>query len=377
MRLAFNATALLSPLTGIGQYGYHLTGELLNTPELKMDLFYSAFWDDKRLVSDRRSFSRFGPLIRKYLPYYHELSPLFRQYKFTRQTKAVKYDVYHEPNYLPLRFKGPTVVTVHDLSWIRYPETHPAERVNIMNRYFEKALYQSSALITDAEFVRQEVIDVFGVKPEKITAIPLGVEPMFMPRNAQETAQVLSSHGLTHGKYFLTVGTLEPRKNLSLAIRAYSELPQSVRDQYPLVVIGMKGWHSSEIERSISPLVQAGYLRKLGYVPREDLAILMAGATALIYPSIYEGFGLPPLEAMACGIPVICSNVSTLPEVVGDAGILIDPRDETGLREHLHAITEDKKLWVDLSTRARERSLRFTWKNCAQQTIEVYKSVCG
>lgn len=103
----------------------------------------------------------------------------------------------------------------------------------------------------------------------------------------------------------------------------------------------------------------------------------MAGATALIYPSIYEGFGLPPLEAMACGIPVICSNVSTLPEVVGDAGILIDPSDEAGLREHLHAITEDKKLWVDLSTRARERSLRFTWKNCAQQTIEVYKSVCG
>jgi len=375
MRLAFNATALLSPLTGIGQYGYHLTGELLNTPELQTDLFYGAFWDDKRLVSGRRSFSRFGPLVRKYLPYYQQLSPLYRQYKFTRQTKTVKYDVYHEPNYLPLRFKGPTVVTVHDLSWIRYPETHPVARVEMMNRYFEKALSQANALITDAEFVRQEVIDVFGVKPEKITAIPLGVEPMFMPRNAQETAKVLTSHGLTHGKYFLTVGTLEPRKNLGLAFRAYGELPLSVRNQYPLVVIGMKGWHFSEIERSMLPLAQAGHIRQLGYVPREDLATLMAGATALIYPSIYEGFGLPPLEAMACGTPVICSNVSTLPEVVGDAGILIDPSDEAGLREHLHAITEDKKLRADLSVRARERSLRFTWKNCAQQTIEVYKSV--
>jgi alpha-1,3-rhamnosyl/mannosyltransferase len=200
---------------------------------------------------------------------------------------------------------------------------------------------------------------------------------MFRPLSSDETRAVLSSHGLEHGRYFLTVGTLEPRKNLSLAIRAYSALPESIRKLYPLVVIGMKGWHSAEIEKLIAPLERSGYLRPLGYVSREDLATIMAGATTLIYPSIYEGFGLPPLEAMACGVPVICSNVSSLPEVVGDAGILIDPRDETGLREHLHAITEDKKLWVDLSMRARERSLRFTWKNCAQQTIEVYKNVCG
>jgi glycosyltransferase involved in cell wall biosynthesis len=382
MRLAFNATALLSPLTGIGQYAFHLTGELLKNECIETDFFYGTFWDDKRHISGHRSIfqywswvKKYTPYIRSYTPYYTELSRMYRDYLFTKQTKVVKYDVYHEPNYLPLHFKGPTVVTVHDLSWIRYPETHPVERVEMMNRYFEKALSQSSALITDAEFVRQEVIDVFGVKPEKITAIPLGVEPMFIPLTSLETAQVLTSHGLTHGKYFLTVGTLEPRKNLGLAIRAYSELPKSVRDQYPLVVIGMKGWHSSEIERSISPLAQAGYLRQLGYVPREDLTILMAGATALIYPSIYEGFGLPPLEAMACGTPVICSNVSTLPEVVGDAGILIDPSDEVGLRERMYALTEDKKLWADLSSRARERSLRFTWKNCAQQTVEVYKSV--
>jgi alpha-1,3-rhamnosyl/mannosyltransferase len=270
---------------------------------------------------------------------------------------------------------APTVITAHDLSWIRYPEMHPAQRVAIMNRYFEKALYQASAVITDAEFVKQEIVDVFGIAPEKITAIPLGVESMFRPLSSDETRAVLSSHGLEHGRYFLTVGTLEPRKNLSLAIRAYSALPESIRKLYPLVVIGMKGWHSAEIERLISPLAQAGYLRQLGYVPREDLAVLMAGATALIYPSIYEGFGLPPLEAMACGTPVICSNVSTLPEVVGDAGILIDPSDEVGLRERMYALTEDKKLWADLSSRARERSLRFTWKNCAQRTIDVYKSV--
>jgi len=162
---------------------------------------------------------------------------------------------------------------------------------------------------------------------------------------------------------------------LGLAIRAYGNLPLAVRNRYPLVIIGMKGWHATEIERLISPLARAGFIRQLGYVPREDLAVLMAGATALIYPSIYEGFGLPPLEAMACGTPVICSNVSTLPEVVGNAGILLDPKDEVGLGESLQALTEDHRLWHDLSEKARIRSLDFTWKKCAQQTIDVYRTV--
>jgi alpha-1,3-rhamnosyl/mannosyltransferase len=382
MRLAFNATALLTPLTGIGQYGFHLAGELLKMPELDIDFFYGTTWDKRRLTSIPSGVGQvvmpwMKPWMKQRIPFYPQIGRLYRQHQFTKQIKAAKFDVHHEPNYLPLRMDVPTVITAHDLSWIRYPEMHPAQRVAIMNRYFEKALYQASAVITDAEFVKQEIVDVFGIQPEKITAIPLGVESMFRPLSSNETRAVLSLHGLEHGRYFLTVGTLEPRKNLSVAIRAYSELPEAIRKRYPLVVIGMKGWHSAEIEKLITPLERAGYLRVLGYVSRQDLATIMAGATSLIYPSIYEGFGLPPLEAMACGVPVICSNVSSLPEVVGDAGILIDPRDETGLREHLHAITEDKKLWVDLSMRARERSLRFTWKNCAQQTIEVYKNVCG
>jgi len=181
MQLAFNATALLSPLTGIGQYGFHLAGELLKTPELETEFFYGTFWRADRLVSGHRSFSQAVPWARKYMPYYTQISRLYREYVFSRKTKSAKFDVYHEPNYLPLRFNGPTVVTVHDLSWIRYPETHPVERVEMMNRYFAKALDQASALITDAEFVRQEVIDVFGINPDKITAVPLGVEPMFKP----------------------------------------------------------------------------------------------------------------------------------------------------------------------------------------------------
>jgi alpha-1,3-rhamnosyl/mannosyltransferase len=378
MRLAFNATALLSPLTGIGQYGFHLAGELLKMPELDIDFFYGTTWDKRRLTSIPSGAGKvmmpwMKPWIKQRIPFYPQIGRLYRQHQFTQQVKAAKFDVHHEPNYLPLRMDAPTVITAHDLSWIRYPEMHPAQRVAIMNRYFEKALYQASAVITDAEFVKQEIVDVFGIAPEKITAIPLGVESMFRPLSSDETRAVLSSHGLEHGRYFLTVGTLEPRKNLSLAIRAYSALPESIRKLYPLVVIGMKGWHSAEIEKLIAPLERSGYLRLLGYVSREDLATIMAGATTLIYPSIYEGFGLPPLEAMACGVPVICSNVSSLPEVVGDAGILIDPSDETGLRQKLLMLIEDPGQRDAFAVRSREQASSFTWEKCAQQTVNVYR----
>ena len=375
MRLAFNATALLSPLTGIGQYGFHLAGELLKNPDLEIDFFYGTTWDKKRLTAAPPGLRRTLPWVKRCIPLYPHISRLYRQYKFSRHAKAAKYDVYHEPNYLPLRLEVPTVITAHDLSWIRYPEMHPVERVTVMNRYFEKALRQASALITDAEFIKQEIVDVFGVDPAKITAIPLGVESIFMPLSSDETQAVLSKHALEHGRYFLTVGTLEPRKNLTLAIRAYSALPESIRKRYPLVVIGMKGWHATEIEQLIAPLERAGYIRPLGYVSRSDLATIIAGATTLVYPSIYEGFGLPPLEAMACGTPVICSNVSSLPEVVGDAGILIDPSDEVGLKEKLQTIIEDQCLRDDLAARSRARSLDFTWEKCAQRTVQVYKSV--
>jgi alpha-1,3-rhamnosyl/mannosyltransferase len=167
MRLVFNATALLSPLTGIGQYGFHLAGELLEMPGLETDFFYGTFWDKARVTTRPLGISRMPAVVKKIMPLYTPLSRIYRQYRFSQQIKIGKYDVYHEPNYLPLRIDCPTVITVHDLSWIRYPETHPAERVSMMNNYFEKALSQASALITDAEFVKQEIIQAFGVNPDK------------------------------------------------------------------------------------------------------------------------------------------------------------------------------------------------------------------
>jgi alpha-1,3-rhamnosyl/mannosyltransferase len=181
--------------------------------------------------------------------------------------------------------------------------------------------------------------------------------------------------GLQYRQYVLCVGTLEPRKNLELAIRAYAALPPAFRDRYPMVTVGMKGWLTSKLESVMQPLVASGELRPLGFTSDETLASLYAGASVLIYPSLYEGFGLPPLEAMASGTPVIVSNRSTLPEVVGDAGVIIDAEDELGLRQALLRLVEDPGFWNERVSASLKQAERFSWQRCADQTLAVYRKV--
>jgi alpha-1,3-rhamnosyl/mannosyltransferase len=185
----------------------------------------------------------------------------------------------------------------------------------------------------------------------------------------------LDAHGLVHGQFLLAVGTLEPRKNLAVALRAFMQLAPQLRKRFPLVLVGMKGWHTSALEQQIAPLVDAGEIRLLGYLPREDLATIIAGATTLIYPSIYEGFGLPPLEAMACGVPVIASNVSSLPEVVSDTGLMIDPQNVEGLASAIERLVNAPELRQALSQKALQRSATFTWSRCVEQTVDAYRAV--
>lgn len=373
MRIAFNATSLLSPLTGIGQYSKHLASGLKMTAGVDVDFFYGAFWQKDVRHAPMLAAQKLLPWIRNNIPGSYELRRAVQTYRFSAHTKRNRFDIYHEPNILPMPFDGPTVITVHDLSWIRYPETHPAERVRAMNKYFEVGLRQASLILTDSHFVKGEIIDVFGIAPSKILPIALGVEALFQPRTEEDTKAILSSYSLKHGRYLLAVGTLEPRKNLQLALRAYLQLPENMRRAYPLVLVGMTGWLHSELQCRLAPLLHTGEVRQLGYVSRNDLAYIMAGATALVYPSLYEGFGLPPLESMACGVPVIGSNVSSLPEVIGDTGLLIDPTDAEGTAVIMKQLLSDPQLRANLSLKAKTRSLDFTWKKCIGETFAAYK----
>jgi glycosyltransferase involved in cell wall biosynthesis len=375
MRIAFNASSLLSPLTGIGQYSRHLALGLAAHNDIDVDFLYGAVWSKEVRETPLPGPASMLPWMRRYVPFSYELRRAVQSFQFSLQHKKQDFDIYHEPNILPLPFDASTVVTVHDLSWIRFPETHPIERVRAMDKYFQRGIDSASLILTDSEFVKQELMEVFGVQPERIRPVLLGVEALFHPRSADQTRTVLDAHGLLHNQYLLTVGTLEPRKNLTVAIRAFMQLPARLRKRFPLVLVGMKGWNNSALELQMAPLVASGEIRLPGYLPREDLATIIAGATTLIYPSIYEGFGLPPLEAMACGVPVIVSDVSSLPEVVGDTGLLIDPQDVDGLASAIKSLVNDPQIRQELSQKALQRSAMFTWARCVEETIDAYRSV--
>ncbi len=186
---------------------------------------------------------------------------------------------------------------------------------------------------------------------------------------------MLTEWNLRYRKYVLCVGTLEPRKNLELVIRTYAAMPPAFRERCPLVIVGMKGWLTSGLESVMQPLVASGELRPLGFASDEALASLYAGAMVLVYPSLYEGFGLPPLEAMASGTPVIVSDRSTLPEVVGEAGLTIDAHDDAGLRAALQRLDEDNAYWQAKAAASLEQASHFSWARCAQETLAVYRKV--
>jgi alpha-1,3-rhamnosyl/mannosyltransferase len=375
IRIAFNGSALLSPLTGVGQYSKCLAERLVASSEAQLHIFYAAIWSRDIRTGPIREIGALKDFIKKVVPQPYRVSRAVQQWRFNLGIKAIRPHIYHEPNFLPFRFDGPTVITAHDLSWIRFPETHPFERVAVMNELFPRSLAAASHVLTDAEFVRQEIINEFGVAPHRVTAVPLGVRPIFRPRTAADCAAALAERGLEYRRYVLCVGTQEPRKNLELAIRAYAGLPSATRSCYPLVTVGMKGWLTSRLESVMQPLVASGELHPLGYTSDDELAALYAGAMTLVYPSLYEGFGLPPLEAMASGTPVIVSNRSTLPEVVGDAGVIIDAEDETALREALLRFAEDPAFWQERAAASLQRASGFSWQRCAEQTLAVYRKV--
>ncbi|GMU22546.1 MAG: glycosyl transferase [Phycisphaerae bacterium] len=282
------------------------------------------------------------------------------------------YRIYHEPNHIPSPWPGPVVTTIHDLSALRFPAWHPPDRVAWYERSFVAALPRSSHFITVSEFTRREMVDLLGINPERITAIPLGVRAVFHPRPAEAVEAWRKSRGLSGG-YVLFVGTHEPRKNLPGLLVAYGRLPESLRRRFPLVIAGAGGWAH---ERLVDLVVQENLspdVRMLGYVSDEELAWLYAGARVLVWPTFYEGFGLPPLECMASGTPVVTSQVASLPEVVGDAGVLVDPHDVEGFTRAVARILVDEGWAGELAQAGLARSKAFSWLTCGARHAEIYR----
>jgi len=283
--------------------------------------------------------------------------------------------VYHSPNYFLPPHDGPSVATVHDLSITRYPETHPAARRRYFDLAFERSLKRATKLITVSETVRLELMADYGLPADRVQAVLNGVDPVFRPMAAIDTSAVLRAHGLQHGGYTLSVATVEPRKKLDRLIAAYARLPESLRQACPLVLIGALGWLNSPVQRLIEQASAQGWLRFLGYVSQGDLPALYAGARGYAMTSIYEGFGLPVLEAMASGVPVLTSSVSCMPEVAAGAALMAHPDDIDELSEQLTRLLTDDGWRLRAVPLGLARAGELTWERCLEQTLQVYRSV--
>jgi glycosyltransferase involved in cell wall biosynthesis len=377
VRVGINAVPILSPLTGVGQYTYRLITELRQVLPQKPWLFYGTSWDQELRTAAPAGAREINNAIKRFLPKPHVVTRFLKQARFSTGARKNLINLYHEPAYLAYRFGGPSVVTVHDISWVRHPETHPADRVREMNRVMPKVIEHAAHIMVDSDFIREEVMSYYGVPGDRVTTVLLGVSQEFIPLAAQQCAPALDQFGLKFGQYLLAVGTLEPRKNLSTVIAAFAQLPDAMRRSFPLVIAGMNGWGMEHISANLRDMISKGEVRMLGYVAQQDLPALYSGARLFVYPSLYEGFGLPPLEAMACGVPVIASRRASLPEVVGDAGILVEPLDDSVIAEKMRALIEDNALHASLGKAGCQRAATFTWRKFAHETIAVYRKVAA
>ena len=379
MKVIVNATPLLAPLTGIGQYIRHLFTAMDRQGKADIRMFYGTSF--KKGITppgagQTKLLQRGHSLLQRFVPRPRTLRRVVEKAMFNYMFRSGSRDtVYHEPNYVALPFKGQLVLTVCDLSCFDHPETHPKERVDLMQRDMPASIARADHIIVISEATSVALQHWFKVDPARISTTYLAADARFMPRPPETLRPALAQFGLTPQAYVLCVGTLEPRKNLSTLFAAYAGLPVALRQRFPLVVAGMAGWRTEGLMQSAADLISSQQVRLLGYVPDDVMPLLYAGAAAFCYPSRYEGFGLPPLEAMACGVPVLTSNRTSLPEVVGDAGLMVGPDDVDGMRERLRQMLEDEAFAQALGQRGLLRSRLFTWERCAQETFAVYEKV--
>ncbi len=275
---------------------------------------------------------------------------------------------------LPLLHPRRSVVTVHDLGYLHYPQAHTRWARWYLQWSTSYNVRAAAHIIADSEVTQRDLIERCQARADKVTVVYPGYDPHFAPvRDAARLAAVQKRYGIP-GAYILYVGTLQPRKNLGRLLDAYATLISQGRDVH-LVIAGKKGWLHEPLFAQVRQLGLEGWVHFTGYVPQEDLPALISAARVFVLPSLYEGFGFPVLEAMACGTPVVCSNVSSLPEVAGDAAILVSPHDTAQLVQAVSRVLDDNELRHELTQKGLRQVTHFRWERCAQETLRILQGV--
>jgi len=283
-------------------------------------------------------------------------------------------DVLHVTYVGPFFVACPTVVSVHDVSFKHYPKFFsPRDRL-LFATLLPLTLRRARAVVAISNHAKKEIVDVFPYLKEKIYVTFLAADPMFQPLQSVELLRNVRLRYGIRSEYILAVGNLQPRKNLLRLIRAFAFVHRHIND-IQLIVVGKAHWQSSAVYSAVKNFGLENHVVFTGYVPNDDLIVLYSFAKVYVYPSLYEGFGLPILEAMACGVPVVSSNTSSMPEVAGDAALLVDPHQEDQIAKAILKILDNTDLATSLSDKGLRRARFFSWRKTAQETVDIYRTV--
>ncbi|MBA1204422.1 glycosyltransferase family 4 protein [Pseudomonas capeferrum] len=375
MKVVLSVESVRFPLTGIGRYTFELAQRLARTPGID-ELRYMAGRRFLPALPSARDESSGGYSLKRAIQKnpiaieaYRVLMPWVKGMALAGHSDFL----YHSPNYYLPPFRGPRVATFHDLSPFTLAECHAPQLARFLQKELKQTLRRADRLITDSEFVKQELGAYFNWPLERIDVVPLASSGEFHPRPARELEPTLARHGVQPGGYSLFVGTIEPRKNIETLLDAYERLPLPLRTRWPLVLTGYHGWRNETIHQRLEKAEREGWARYLGFVPSQDLPLLFAGARLFTFPSLYEGFGLPVLEAMGSGVPVVCSNTSSLPEVAGDAALMCEAKDVETLTALIRKGLEDEPWREAAIEQGLAHAARFSWERCASETTAVYR----
>lgn len=369
MRIGIDASTI-GTQGGPRTYVLNLISSIL---EIDKENDYVVFYNSEEHLG------RFPQAKEVVVPFSNPATRLFREHLLMAyHYKKERLDIVHNPkSAISILKPCKTVVTIFDLIPVTNPETE-----KWMARVYWKiqipiAARHADFVITSSEFAKKEIIGRYGTPGDRIRVIPISYNIHCRPIGAGPEAEAARKRYSMPDKYILYVGTIQPRKNISTLIKAYSSLAKIGRIKHKLVITGRKGWLYDPLFELIKDEEMEERIVFTGFVPDEELPYIYNGADLFVYLSLFEGFGIPPLEAMACGIPVICSNTTSLPEVVGDAGMLVAPTDQKAVEEAILKVLENADLRADMREKGLIQAKKFSWERTARETLEVYRDVAG
>ncbi|MEN8098250.1 MAG: glycosyltransferase family 1 protein [Chloroflexota bacterium] len=369
-RIGVDYTAAVAQSAGIGRYVRELFTAFHQLEHKHQLSFFAA--SAKPFRSDLLNVRR--------LPFHDKwLARAWHRFRLPIPVELLtgRVDLFHSPDFtLPPTLKGTlTLLTVHDLSFVQIPESADDQLREYLNRAVPHSVDRSDHILADSKSTRQDLIDLWGTLPEKVTVLYPGIDSHFQPvTDSDEQKRIRIKYKLDTHPFILSIGTLQPRKNYKMLIRAFRQLSTEF-PELVLVIGGGPGWKYQDILLEPEVMGIKDKVRFIGFVADEDLPTLMSTCSIFAMPSLYEGFGLPVLEAMACGVPVITSNISSLPEVAGDAAVTVHPHDQDQLAQALYLMLSDQDRRHDAIRKGFKQASRFSWEQSARQLLSIYNTM--